>query len=173
MTNSTVKTRNLDQYGNAALQWTTARDLLDKESATVNVPFFLNTVRPDGRPHSVGIGAIWFGDALYFVSGPGTRKSRNLAENPACTISVRLTGLDLVLEGDAHRVTDESTLDLIAARYREEAGWPAEREGQAFTASYTAPSGGPPPWYLYRITLRAAHGVATAAPGGATRWTFS
>jgi hypothetical protein len=172
MTNTTIETRNLDQYGSAALQWTRAQDLLARESASKDVPFFLNTVRPDGRPHSVGIGAVWFENALHFVSGPGTRKSRNLAENPACTVSVRLTGMDLVLEGDARRITDESTLDRIAARYRE-AGWPAEREGAAFTAPYTAPSGGPPPWYVYRISLRAAHAVATTEPGGATRWTFS
>jgi hypothetical protein len=171
MTNTTIETRNLDQYGSTALPWSLAQDLLAGESASKDVPFFLNTVRPDGRPHSVGIGAVWFEDALYFVSGPGTRKSRNLAENPACTVSVRLTGMDLVLEGDAHRITDESTLDRVAARYRE-SGWPAEREGQAFTAPYTAPSGGPPPWYVYRITLRAAHAVATVEPGGATRWTF-
>ena len=171
MTNTTIETRNLDQYGNAALQWSQARDLLARESASKDVPFFLNTVRPDGRPHSVGIGAVWFEDALYFVSGPGTRKSRNLAENPACTVSVRLSGMDLVLEGDAHRITDESTLDRVAARYRE-SGWPAEREGAAFTAPYTAPSGGPAPWYVYRISLTSAHAVATVEPGGATRWTF-
>lgn len=172
MTNTSIETRNLDQYGNSALRWSRAQDLLTAESASKDVPFFLNTVRPDGRPHSVGIGAIWFDDTLYFVSGPGTRKSRNLAENPACTVSARLTGMDLVLEGDAHRITDESTLERVAARYRE-IGWPAEREGRAFTAPYTAPSGGPPPWYVYRISLRAAHAVATVAPGGATRWTFS
>ena len=172
MTNPKIETRNLDQYGNAALPWSLAQDLLGTESAAKDVPFFLNTVRPDGRPHSVGIGAVWFEDALHFVSGPGTRKSRNLAANPACTVSVRLTGMDLVLEGTAHRITDESTLDRIAARYRE-SGWPAEREGAAFTAPYTAPSGGPSPWYVYRISLTAAHAVATAGPGGATRWTFS
>ena len=37
------------------------------------------TVRPDGRPHSAGVGAVWVDGALYFVSGPGTLKSRNLA----------------------------------------------------------------------------------------------
>jgi hypothetical protein len=172
MTNSTIATRNLDQYGNAALPWSQARDLLATESAAKDVPFFLNTVRPDGRPHSVGTGAIWFEDALYFVSGLDTRKSRNLAANPACTISVRLTGMDLVLEGDAHLVGDESTLDRVAARYRE-SGWPAQREGAAFTAPFMAPSGGAGPWYVYRITLHGAHAVATAGPGGATRWTFA
>ncbi len=172
MTNSTIETRNLDRYGHAALPWTRARDLLAAVWTTTEQSFFLTTIGPDARPHSAGVGAAWVDDTLYFVSGPGTRKSRNLAENPACTVSVRLTGMDLVLEGDAHRITDESTLDRIAARYRE-AGWPAEREGAAFTAPYTAPSGGPPPWYVYRLSLRAAHAVATTEPGGATRWTFS
>ncbi len=171
MTNSTVQTRNLDQYGHAALPWSRALDLLATESASADVPYFLATVRPDGKPHSSGIGAVWFEDALHFVSGPGTRKSRNLAANPACTVSVRLTGLDLVLEGEAERVTDASTLDRLAARYRD-AGWPAEVQGAAFTAPYTAPSGGPPPWYAYRLLLRSAHAVASRQPYGATRWTF-
>lgn len=170
MTNTT-ETRNLDGYGSAALPWTRAQDLLATETPAKDVPFFLNTVNQDGRPHSVGIGAIWFDDALYFTSGPGTRKSRNLAANPACTVSVRLTGLDLVLEGDAERVTDQSTLDRIAARYRE-TGWPAEVEGGAFTAPYSAPSAGKPPWHLFRLALRSAHAVASAEPYGATRWNF-
>ena len=37
---------------------------------------------------SAGIGATWHDGSLYIVSGPETRKSRNLAANPACTISV-------------------------------------------------------------------------------------
>ncbi|ANZ35835.1 pyridoxamine 5'-phosphate oxidase [Lentzea guizhouensis] len=171
MTNSTTHTRNLDQYGHAALPWSRAQDQLATETASADVPYFLNTVRPDGRPHSAGIGAVWFEDALYFVSGPGTRKSRNIAANPACTVSVRLTGLDLVLEGEAERVVDTAVLGRLAARYRE-AGWPAEVAGEAFTAPFTAPSGGPPPWYVYRLVLRGAHAVASREPYGATRWTF-
>jgi hypothetical protein len=66
-----------------------------------DVGFFLGTVRPDGRPHAAGIGAVWHDGDLYFTSGPGTRKARNLASNPACTISVELPGMDLTLEGDA------------------------------------------------------------------------
>jgi hypothetical protein len=45
-------------------------------------------------------------------------------------------------------------------------------EGDAFTAPYSAPSTGPPPWYLYRFTFHTAFGVATAEPYGATRWRF-
>src|SRR5204862_3485341 len=89
----------------------------------------------------------------------GTRKSRELAANAACTISAALRGIDLVFEGQATRVTDGPTLDRLAALYRAQ-GWPAEVEDDAFTAPYSAPSAGPPPWHLYRFTFHTAFGVA-------------
>jgi hypothetical protein len=51
-------------------------------------------------------------------------------------------------------------------------GWPVTVEGDAFTAPYSAPSAGPPPWHLYRLTLRTAVGLTAAEPYGATRWDF-
>jgi hypothetical protein len=139
--------KNLDQYGNEALPWSRPRDVLNAQDPTADIQYFLNTVRPDGTPHSAGIGALWHDGDFYIVSGPQTRKSRNLAHNPACTISGRLEGIDLVFEGEAHRITDPALLEEVAKRYRD-AGWPAEVEGDAFTAPYTAPSGGPPPWHV-------------------------
>lgn len=167
-----ISTRNLDQYGHAELSWSRARDILAGDSPSADLTFFVSTVRPDGRPHSAGVGAVWVDDALYFVGGPGTRRSRNLAANPACSVAVRLRGIDLVLEGDAHRVTDAATLERIAEVYRTN-GWPATVEGDAFTAPFSAPSAGPPPWHLFRLTLRTAVGVASAEPPGATRWDFA
>jgi hypothetical protein len=110
-------------------------------------------------------------DALYFVGGPGTRRSRNLASNPACSVAVRLRGLDLTMEGEAHRITDAATLEQLAEVFRG-GGWPAAVDGDALTAPYSAPSAGPAPWHLYRLTLRSAVGVAGGEPHGATRWTF-
>src|SRR5918911_5004740 len=165
-----VETTNLDRYGNPALPWSRARDALLE--GPENGTFFLGTVGPDGRPHAAGVGALWLDGELYVVSGPGTRKSRNLAAHPACTISAALRGIDLVFEGEATRVTDEPTLERLAALYRE-GGWPATVEGDAFTAPYSAPSAGPPPWYLYRFSFDTAVGVTTAEPYGATRWRFA
>ena len=62
-------------------------------------------------------------------------------------------------------------LEQAAQLYRE-SGWPAEVQGDAFTAPYSAPSAGAPPWYLYRFTFDTAFGVAGAEPHGATRWRF-
>jgi hypothetical protein len=165
-----METKNLDIYGHEPLEWDRVREALTASRGEM-VTYFLATVRPDGRPHSAGVGAVWADETLWVVSGPNTRKSRNLAENPACTISVSLPGLDLVLEGHAERVTDTETLERLAAVYRE-GGWPAAVEGDGFTAPYSAPSAGPPPWYLYRFTADTVFGVAGAEPHGATRWQF-
>jgi hypothetical protein len=166
-----VEVTNLDRYGSPALPWSRPRDLLAASSATPDITFFLGTVRPDGRPHAAGVGALWLDGVFYFTSGPAARKARNLAANPACTLSVRLEGIDLICEGEAFRVTDQPTLAEVARLYRE-SGWPAEVEGDAFTAPFSAPSAGPPPWHLYRFTFHTAFGVATAEPNGATRWRF-
>jgi Pyridoxamine 5'-phosphate oxidase len=166
-----VETTNLDRYGDAPLPWSRPRDLLRATPAGEHITFFLGTTRPDGRPHAAGIGALWLDDHLYFTSGPATQKARNMAANPACTISIALEGVDLVLEGEATRVTDQPTLERVAAKYRE-GGWPAEVETDAFTAPFSAPSAGPPPWYLYHFAFHTVFGVATAEPNGATRWRF-
>jgi len=164
-----ISTRNLDRYGSAELPWSRPREILASDTPEADLTFFVATVRPDGRPHSAGVGAVWVDGALYFTSGPGTRKSRNLAANPACSGSMRLRGIDLVLEGEAQRVTDLSTLERVATVYRR----PASVEGEALTAPYSAPSAGPAPWHLYRLTLYNAVGVASAEPHGATRWDFA
>lgn len=173
---SPVETTNLDIYGSPALPWSRPRDLLatpqQPQAPEGYLTFFLGTVRPDGRPHTAGIGAAWVDGEIYMTSGPKTRKSRNLAANPNCTISVKLKGIDLILEGKAERVTDQPTLEKVVKVYNAE-GWPAEVKGDAFTAPYSAPSAGSPPWYVYRFTYHTAFGVATAEPNGATRWRFA
>jgi hypothetical protein len=168
-----VETTNLDRYGNAPLPWSRPHDLLTVQAAEGSeVPMYLSTARLDGRPHTAGIGAVWHNGDLYFTSNSDTRKSRELAANPACAIAMRLPGLDVVFEGEATRTTDPATLEAVAALYRE-GGWPAQVEDVAITAPFSAPSAGPPPWHLYRFTFRTVVGVATAEPHGATRWRFA
>lgn len=165
-----LEVKNLDRYGSAALEWSRARDGLVRATGSADT-FFLGTCRPDGTPDAAGVGATWHQGDLYVTSGPRMRKARNLASNPRCTISVRLEGIDLVLEGVAARTVDPALLAAVAARYRA-SGWPAQVKGDALIAPYSAPSAGPPPWHLYRFRFHAVTGVATAEPYGATRWRF-
>jgi hypothetical protein len=159
--------KNLDIYGAKPLPWSRALKQLGSGAGT----YWLATTKPDGRPHVAGLGALWVDGKIYFVSGARTRKSRNLAANPRCVFSVSLTGIDLVLEGTAIRVTDRPTLLRLAKRYAAQ-GWPARVTGEAFTAEYSAPSAGPPPWSLYVVRPSTAFGVSTGDPPGATRWRF-
>lgn len=87
-------------------------------------------------------------------------------------LSVATHDFDLVVEGAADHVTDPPTVAAMAGKWAEE-GWPARVDdtGTALAADYSAPSAGPPPWQVYRIAARAMTGLATVAPGGATRWT--
>jgi Pyridoxamine 5'-phosphate oxidase len=166
-----METKNLSIYDTAPIPWSRARDAMAAARGP-GATFFLGTVSPDATPHAAGLGAVWAEDTMWFVTGPRTRKARNLAGNPACTLSCRLPGIDVVLEGRAERVTDTDTLTRLGALYRQ-IGWPAEVEGDAFTAPYSAPSAGPPPWHLYRFTIHTAFGVATDEPYGASRWRFT
>lgn len=169
-----TETTNLDRYGFDALPWERAKAvLLDDPDPTRDKYFVLGTVRLDGRPHAAGVGAAAFQGDLFFTANDQTRKARNLADNPACTVTVRLSGIDLVLEGEATPVTDRETLAAVVAVFQA-GGWPAEvdADGEGFTAPYSAPSAGPPPWHLYRFTFHTVFGVATEEPSGATRWRF-
>lgn len=158
-------------YDQELMPWDRALQALGTGSLGPEIPCFLGTVRPNGRPHSAAVGVAEQDGYLYFTSGAGTQKSRNLAHNPACTLSLRLEGIDLIFEGDAQRILDSATLEHAAAAFRD-GGWPAMVEGDAITAPYSAQSAGPPPWHLYRVTVHTAFGVGLRTPHGATRWRF-
>ena len=134
---------------------------------------WLATINPDGSPHVTGIGALWHDGAFWFETGPQTRKGKNVARDPRCTLSLAANEFDLVLEGDAHRVTDPARVAEVAALWAEE-GWPCrvDATGEALTADFSAPSAGPPPWFVYKIDPRVATALETVEPGGATRWRF-
>lgn len=127
-----ISATDLNSYGDAELPWSRVLEAM-RALPSPETPQFLGTVRPDGSPHAAGVGSIEHAGNIYFTSGPATLKSRNLAANPACTLSVRLPGVDLILQGDAHRTTDAGELDAVTALFRD-AGWPCERDGDAVVA---------------------------------------
>jgi hypothetical protein len=112
---------NIDLYGSADIAWAGVLELLEAGRAQ---RFWLATVDADGRPHLAGIGARWVEGTIYFKSGAGTRKSRNLERDGRCVISAELPDFDLTFTGEAVRVTDEATVRRIAEIYAA-SGWPA------------------------------------------------
>jgi pyridoxine/pyridoxamine 5'-phosphate oxidase len=168
-----MEEQNLDIYGHAPIPWSRAVTQLAAQAREEGRgrTCWLATTDPDGKPHLAAVGAIWIDDSFYFTSGPRLRKSRNLAANPRCALSVSLDDIDVVVEGSARKVTDTSTLERVANIYAS-LGWPARASGGAITAEFSAPSAGRGPWDLYAVTPAAAVGVATKEPFGATRWRF-
>jgi len=167
-------TKNLDGYGGEPLTWDRALAALTSEwmqqgPSGDGMPHthWLATSRADGKPHVVPVGAVWHEGRFYFTSGPGTQKSTNLAHDPRCSITLAARGIDLVVEGEAAIVTDDAKLQEIAKAFSD---WgPTVKDG-AFTHEFSAPSAGPPPWYVYEFTPKTIFGLATAEPYGATRW---
>ena len=134
---------------------------------------WLTTLNDDGSPHVTAVGALWLDDTFWFQTGSGTRKARNVARDPRCSIAVSVRDADVVVEGTATRVTDTETVARLAKAWADQ-GWPAEvhESGSGITAPFNAPSQGPPPWDVYRIAARSATVVLGTEPGGLTRFRF-
>jgi Pyridoxamine 5'-phosphate oxidase len=146
-----AKATNLDGYGTPPIKWERVRDVLTSEITQApdtggpnRHTTWLTTINPDGSPHVTPVGCVQLDGVWYFTSGPATRKSRNIATDSRCSVSVATHPFDLVIEGTASRVTDADVLRSVAAEYNR-GEWPAQVEGDAFTAEFSAPSAGPPP----------------------------
>lgn len=134
---------------------------------------WLSTLNEDGSPHVTAVGAIWMDGAFWFQTGVRTRKGRNVARDPRCALSVSIRDADVVIEGQAARVTESGALTRVAKAWADN-GWPAEPDesGSGISAPFNAPSQGPPPWNVYRIEARSATVASSAEPGGLTRFRF-
>jgi uncharacterized pyridoxamine 5'-phosphate oxidase family protein len=136
--------------------------------------FWLSTVRPDGRPHVTPLLAVWQEDSLYFCTGPGERKAKNLEQNPNCVLTTGdsgLDGLDIVVEGTAAKVSDEAELRRVADTYEAKYG-----------SDFRAPEG---TWFglgdairdgsalVYRVSPTTAFGFGKGKQFSQTRWRFS
>src|SRR5205085_9860156 len=134
---------------------------------------WLSTLNEDGSPHVTAVGALWLDGTFWFQTGAGTRKGRNVARDRRCSVAVSIRDADVVIEGDAVRVTEPGAVARIAKAWADN-GWPAEPDesGSGITAPFNAPSQGPPPWNVYRIEPRSAIVALAAEPGGLTRFRF-
>jgi pyridoxine/pyridoxamine 5'-phosphate oxidase len=160
------------------VDWASVVDKLDAGSAPAPNAnnartTWLATLNEDGSPHVTAVGAIWLDGTFWFQTGPNTRKGRNVARDPRCSIAVSIRDADVVVEGVAARVTERGMVARIAKAWADH-GWPAELDesGSGITAPFNAPSQGPPPWNVYRIEPRSATVVLGIEPGGLTRFRF-
>jgi hypothetical protein len=160
------------------VNWTAVAEKLDAGSAPAADALnaratWLATINEDGGPHVTAVGALWLDGTFWFQTSTRTRKGRNVARDPRCSIAVSIDGADVVVEGRATRVTAPDAVARLAAAWAEQ-GWPAEPDesGAGITAPFNAPSLGPPPWNVYRIEPDSATVALGTEPGGLTRFNF-
>lgn len=103
--------------------------------------YWIATVRPTPRPHMTPVAGAWHDGALWFCSLPQERKVLNLVSNPRCSLLTgtnRLSsGVDIVLEGRAVRVTGEERLEEAAETFRRKYGamWDYVVDGDVLSGS--------------------------------------
>ena len=98
--------------GRALLSWRWAAERLDRSRR-----YWLATSGPVGTPHLAAIWAVWLGDGLAFSTGAATRKARNLAARPRCSVSTESAGEAVVVDGVAEVVADGGVIARIDAAY--------------------------------------------------------
>jgi general stress protein 26 len=123
----------------SATTWDEAQNVL--ESAQLS---WISTVRPDGRPHVTPLVAVWLDGASYFTTGPDEQKAHNVNENSQVVLTTGCnnwdSGLDVVLEGSAQRVTDMALLERLAKAWR--AKWDGSWRFTAQTEGFRHDDGG-------------------------------
>jgi nitroimidazol reductase NimA-like FMN-containing flavoprotein (pyridoxamine 5'-phosphate oxidase superfamily) len=151
-----------------ATEWSEARRRLEEAEI-----FWISTVRPDGCPHVTPLISVWIEEALYFCTGPAERKAKNLADNQHCILTTGCNtideGLDVVVEGDAVRVTDHARLQGIADSYESKYGreWRFGVRDGAFVQEY-----GDGIALVYEVAPRKAFGFRKGEEFSQTRWRF-
>jgi PPOX class probable F420-dependent enzyme len=140
--------------GSGLLPWAWAEERL-----TASRNYWVTSVWPDGRPHSMPVWGAWDGEALWFGSSRRSRKARNLGADPRCVVTTEDANEPVVIEGSAEIVRERAAIarvaDLMNAKYG------------GITVEFLAANA------TIRIRPRWAFGIAhDDFTGSATRWAF-
>ena len=165
------------RYGDASASppsWDAIQQLLGDAQL-----YWIVSVRADGRPHAVPLVGVWHDGAFAFCTGAQEQKQRNLDANAQVAVTTGSTGadgwdsgVDVVVEGRAVRVTDPEALRELAAAWYAKYGddWHFEVRGQEFVEvgdSGGATEGGA---RVYRVSTPKA--IAFGGDHGQTTYRF-
>jgi len=155
--------RRFSSEGAGPTEWAEARELLQKARI-----YWLSTVRPDGRPHVTPLYAVCLDDAIYFATGASERKAKNLSGNAYCIVMTGcniVEGVDVVVEGDAVTIDDDTTLRDVAELFATKYDWHYEVRDGAFHGE-----GGRAE--VYKVAPATAFGFGKGDNFSQTRWRF-
>jgi hypothetical protein len=105
----------LPEHNDGLLPWTYI-----VERMTQSLNYWICSVRPDGRPHSVPVWAAWVDDVLYYDGAPNTIHNRNVAANPNVSVHLEDGTKAIILEGvvNAIRTPERALAAKVVEGYR-------------------------------------------------------
>lgn len=115
-----LASRPLDTEAPGVTPWREARSRLVAAQT-----YWLSTVRPDRRPHVAPLSGLYVDGLLYLDTRPSSVEADNLAHDPRCAVTIdsrALPPMDLVVEGEAARVSDRAHLQRVAEAYASKYG---------------------------------------------------
>jgi hypothetical protein len=96
--------------GSGLMPWAEAERRL-----TASHDYWVATAWPDGRPHVMPVWGVWLDGRLWFSSGMRSRKARNVAADPRCTVTTDDARNPVVVEGVAGQVTERAGIEAFVA----------------------------------------------------------
>jgi nitroimidazol reductase NimA-like FMN-containing flavoprotein (pyridoxamine 5'-phosphate oxidase superfamily) len=105
------------------LPWSWARERLES-----NRNYWIATLRPDGRPHTMPVWGLWIDNRLFFSTAITSTKARNLLANPNCTATTESSTEAVIVEGRADVIDDKAVLEPVWKAYKDKYDWPMDGE---------------------------------------------
>ena len=77
------------------------------ERLTESKHYWLSSVRPNGRPHTIPRWGVFLDNKFYYDGSPETRHARNLEQNPHVTLNLEDGRQAIFLEGISDGFSDK------------------------------------------------------------------
>ncbi|MBO0888295.1 pyridoxamine 5'-phosphate oxidase family protein [Candidatus Bathyarchaeota archaeon] len=137
--------------GAKSLSWASASKKLSKAHN-----YWLSTIGPNRKPHTMPVWGVWFDQAFYFSTGPRSRKARNIEKNPNCVICPENAEIAIILEGQARKASPNPLLRRVVKNYERKYNWKMQGSEDSF----------------YRVQPMKAFGIVESGASNPTRWSF-
>lgn len=132
-------------------------DAVEARLSDINTKnYWVCTVTPEQRPHSVPVWGVWVEGTLYHGGGTQTRRHKNLVNNPLVSVHLENGTEAVILEGAMQQYTEADLGPELA-----------EKIESAYEAKYGMRHGFP----TWGLSINRAF-AWTVYPTTVTRWVF-
>lgn len=142
--------------GTGLLPWSWPEERLSRSHG-----YWLATLTSSGVPHLMPVWAVWHEDKLWFSSSNGSRKARNLVNEPRCSLSTDDPSEPVVVRGRAQRVTHQDELERMLEA--ENAKYGADYGIDALDPAFTSVFALRPEW-VFALDSKDFTGSPTRSP---------